>query len=339
MNRISSPALLLLLLLNVGALGAASVPPAAPRSALAAAFSPGAPSERDRAFVGPVPQAVRASASYTLSTETFDAGGAAALASPSYTLKDASAGTVGALAGSIVYNSKGGYAGQLYEVQGLGVSAAAANVNEGGAIQLGAAPLLDDGTLLAALSSGVSWSVIGGPLASVTSGGLATAGIVYQNTPATVRATSGGLSGAGTLLVLNVNLDDFGAYAGDGIDDAWQVSYFGLNNPKAGPNVDADGTGQTNLFKYLAGLNPLDPSARFLLSISPVAGGPTQRALTLSPVYVGRTYTVQTASTLTQPHWTTLTNSAVSDDGAVRTVTDQNAGTALRFYRVQVSLP
>jgi len=48
--------------------------------------------------------------------------------------------------------------------------------------------------------------------------------------------------------------DNFRSYAGDGLLDGWQVQYFGQNNPKAGPSVDATGTGQTNLFKCVAGL-------------------------------------------------------------------------------------
>ncbi len=86
--------------------------------------------------------------------------------------------------------------------------------------------------------------------------------------------------------------------------------------------VDADGTGQDNLFKYLAGLDPLDPAARFVLSIAPVAGQPTQRALIFSPVYGGRTYTVQTTSSLTQPNWTALNGATVVVNGTTETVTD-----------------
>ena len=75
-----------------------------------------------------------------------------------------------------------------------------------------------------------------------------------------------GNTGTLALSVLNVNTDDLPGYLGDGIDDAWQVQYFGLNNPQAAPTVDADGTGQTNFFKHIAGLNPLDPNSRFSLS-------------------------------------------------------------------------
>lgn len=310
-------------------------------TALPASVSGNNADVRSRAwFVGPSPQASRTSASYALAAEAVDAGGAASLSSASYAVKDASLGTVSALAAAFSYTAKGGYAGQLYEVQGLTVTSPSPSLNENTSIQLGAAPVLDDNTLLDALAAGaVSFAVVNGPIASVSAGGLAMAAAVYQDTPATVRATSGGLTGTGALTVRNVNLDDYGPYAGDGIDDAWQVRYFGLNNPLAGPDADADGTGQTNFFKYLTGLNPLEPGSRFVLAISTVSGQSTQKTLTFSPVYSGRTYTVQSTGSLTQPAWTTLANATVSVNGNTETVTDPNAAAASRFYRVQVSLP
>ena len=300
-----------------------------------------------REGIGPFPAGARASASYSLAAETFDAGGAAALASAggTYTVKDASLGTMGALAMSSpvagsAYTAKGGYAGQLYEVRGLAVTCPTASVDERATLQLGAVPVLDDGTLLAALSaSAVNWAVGSGPIESVSSSGLLTAGTVYQSTPATVHVTGGGLSGTGLLTVVNVNNDDYGSYAGDGLDDAWQARYFGLDNPLAAPNVDADGTGQTNGFKYLAGLNPLDPKSRFVLMVAAAPGQPTQKTLTFSPVYGGRTYTVQATKSLTQPNWTTLAGVPVTISGTTGTVTDPGANVAARFYRVQISLP
>ena len=288
---------------------------------------------------GPQTRVVRTSANYTLVAETFDAGGAAVVSSASYTIKDASAGAVGALAASMAYTAKGGYAGQLYEVQGLAIGAGAASVDERGTLQLNASPLLDDNTFLAVLASGVGWSVVNGPIASVSSGGLATAGTVYQNTPATVQASSGSLSGTGVLTVRNVTTDDFGTYAGDGIDDAWQVQYFGLNNQLAAPGADVSGTGQNNLFKYLAGLNPLDANSRFTLGIFPTSGQPNQKTLILWPVYTGRTYTVQASANLSEPVWNTVANAPVSSNGTTSTVTDSNSGTTARFYRVQISVP
>lgn len=321
--------------------------------ALAAAWPAAAHSRRDTspAFIpastasAPIPQTTRASANYSLIEETTDLGGGTVVGSAAYAVRGTALGQpiAAAVQKSTAYSDKPGFVGQLYDVRGLRVSGAggASSVNERATLQLSAAPLLDDNTLLAALDPNtVMWAVVSGPVASVSAAGVATAGTVYQNTAATVRGTSSTLSGTGTFTVVNINLDDYGAYASDGIDDAWQVHYFGLPpNAQAGPLVDADGTGQNNLFKYVAGLNPLDPTARFVLTVAAVAGQPGQKILTFSPVYSGRTYTVQSAGSLTQPNWATLPGATVSVNGTTGTVTDPNATSASRFYRVLVSLP
>ena len=96
----------------------------------------------------------------------------------------------------------------------------------------------------------------------------------------------------------NVKTDDLPGYLGDGIDDVWQVQYFGLNNPQAAPTVDADGTGQTNFLKYIAGLNRLDPNSRFTLTAQPVAGRPGRKNLIFSPRLTDRTYMVKSKTDL-----------------------------------------
>ena len=53
---------------------------------------------------------------------------------------------------------------------------------------------------------------------------------------ALAQGSYAGSTGSLNLTVLNVNQDNFGSYAGDGIGDDWQVQYFGLpSNPAAGP--------------------------------------------------------------------------------------------------------
>ncbi len=66
---------------------------------------------------------------------------------------------------------------------------------------------------------------------------------------------------------------------GDGIPDWWRQQYFGgsgatTNVPGSCATCDADGTGQNNLFKYLAGLDPTNPASVFcLLSLVPEKAG------------------------------------------------------------------
>ena len=100
-----------------------------------------------------------------------------------------------------------------------------------------------------------------------------------------------------------------------------------------------DGTGQTNLFKYAAGLNPLDPTSRFMLVIHPVSGQPGQQRIVFSPVVAGRTYTVVSNTRLTDTNWVALTGTTQTDNGQQRTVTDFNAAGPGKFYRVRISTP
>ena len=283
--------------------------------------------------------AVRESADYSISAESIDQGGAM-LASADYTVS-ASANYTGGLAGEATsgYLVKGGYIGQLFDVAGLVIGAVSSDANEADTLQLSARQLLDDTSFLALDAGAVAWSLVSGPISSVSSSGLVTAGTVYQDSPASVQGSSGGFTGLISLNVLDTIPDNFGTYAGDGLPDNWQVQYFGLNNPKAGPSVDATGTGQTNLFKYVAGLNPTDQTSRFVVNIQAVPGQTGQMQVVFSPVVSGRTYTVVSTSNLSAPAWAGLSSSTQSDNGQQRTVTDLGFSGGKKFYQVSVSKP
>ena len=281
----------------------------------------------------------RSSAAYSILTDSADAGGKRAT-SASYT-NDGSVGAVAGLSTAALASEfmKSGYVGQLYDLTGLVVSAASSTVNETGTLQLSAAQLLDDTSTLAVNATSVTWGVVSGPITGISLAGLATAATVYQNTPATVQGTLGGFTGTLNLSVLDTIPDNFGSYAGDGVGDDWQVQYFGLDNPNAGPNVDFSRTGQTNLFKYVAGLDPTDPASVFSLTIEPVAGQPTRKNLVFSPVVAGRTYTVKARPDLGNGAWTTLTGTTQSNAGTTLTVNDLNATEFMKFYRVEITKP
>ena len=290
-------------------------------------------------MASPLHAGPRTSANYNVPTDTTDGGGKRAT-SASYT-NDGSAGGVTGLStvAAPAETVKSGYVGQLYDVTGLVVNAGGTTVNETGTLQLGAWQLLDDASFLAVSANAVTWGVVNGPLSGITSGGLATAGTVYQNTAATVQGTFGGFTGMLNLTVLDTIADNFGSYAGDGVGDDWQVGYFGLNNPDAGPNVDFDHTGQTNLFKWVAGLNPLDPNSRFLVNIAPVPGQSAQQRVLFSPRFTDRTYTVKYRTDLLTGTWQPLTTATQADNGAQRTVTDTSAIEGRKFYRVEIAKP
>ena len=268
----------------------------------------------------------RISASYAISAESFDAGGTA-ITSANYAINASASPIAAARQSSSSYAVMGGYSSQLYNVVGLQLNPSPASVNAGQTLQLGACEVLDDNTLIAVAPVLVSWGVASGPVSGITIGGLATAEMVYGDATAQLTGSYGGFSG---LLYVSVINSAF---------DSWQTQYFGSNNPNSAPNVDADGTGQTNLFKYIAGLSPTNPASRFVVSIQPVPGVPGQKQIVFSPVVAGRTYTVISESSLANSAWVALSGTTQSDSGQQRTVTDLNATGSRKFYRVQISMP
>ena len=283
-------------------------------------------------FAGP-----RSSTNYSIPSESY-ASGSGNTASASYT-NESTVGDVGATASSSSYIAKAGFAGQGYSVVGLVLDATPATVNEGQTRQLEAFDLLDDATRIALDETTVSWAVHNGPITSVSNAGLATAGIVYQNTNASVGASRDSFSTSLLLSVLNVTSDDFGTYAADGIDDSWQVQYFGENSPNGLATADPDGDGQSNKFEFVAGVVPNDNTSRFSLRVANVAGQPSQRQLIFSPRLNDRTYTPQFRTSLTAGNWDPLSGTAQSDNGSERTVTDLNATGATKFYRIDITKP
>ena len=249
---------------------------------------------------------------------------------------NSSIGGIGGSASVTTFAARHGFAGQLTDVQSVAVSASPTTVNEGSTRQLAATATFTDSTMLPLAASSVAWSVSSGQLASVSAAGLATAATVYQDTNGVARADYLGQFGTLTLTVLNVNNDDFGTYAGDGIDDAWQVQYFGIGSASGAATADPDGDGQNNLFEYLAGTTPTSGASVFRLNISAVGTGLC--TVSFSPVTVGRTYTVEYATSLTTRNFTTLSGTPV-DSAGTRSLTDTSTASAARFYRVRISLP
>ena len=249
----------------------------------------------------------------------FDAGGRR-VSSASYVV-DASLGSVGGIGAAAAPQvvARHGYAGQLYDVQSLALSASPAAVNEAGTSQLRATAVLDDSTLLPLAATNVAWSVAGGPLASISSGGLATASNVYQNAAATVRADYQAKSGTLLLTVLNVGIDD-----------------FGLNNPNAGPSADPDVDGVANLQEYVADTNPTNAASRFQIqSISNAAAFAVR-----FPSSAARVYTLYSTTNLTSGVWTNFpSRTDIPGSGGVDALSDPSSAGTQRFYRVGVRVP
>ncbi len=280
----------------------------------------------------------RTSSSYSITAEVADIGGTRS-SSANYT-NDGSAGPVSGVStvAAPVQTAKSGYVAQLYDVSGLLLNSATPDVNETDTLQFAAWQLLDDATLLATDENAVTWNIVSGPLIEISASGLATTDAVSQITSASVSGTFGGFTGSLNFTVLDTIPDNFGAYAGDGLGDDWQVQFFGENNPLAAPALDPDGDGADNNFEFTAGLIPNDPASTFQMRLAPVPGQPVRRRIIFSPRLDGRTYTVQSRLTLGDA-WQPLGSSTQSDVGSERTVTDLSAGGARKFYRVEITAP
>jgi hypothetical protein len=246
----------------------------------------------------------------------------------------------------------------------LTAAGAASSLNEQATLQLVARIRYDDGTLaaLALPAANVTWSVAAGPLASINSVGLATAGSVYQDTSATAMAIYQGVDGLLPITVLNLTNDDFGSYAADKLPDLWQAQYFGGSGiaTNAGPEADPDADGLSNFQEYAFGMNP----AQFFSGIlrwsgsnllerglaTPFASG-TAGSFTFRAVFarrkdfgaVGLSYTVEFSGDLSSWRVSTATPSVLADDGEIQAVSVPYPffvnGKKATYFRVKVQSP
>lgn len=162
---------------------------------------------------------------------------------------------------------------------------------------------------------------------------------VYQETAATVAGAFDIIQAIANFQVLDTDKDNYGSYAGDELDDDWQVVNFGENNPLAAPAANPDGDPHDNRFEFTAGLDPNDSESRFRLSIGVVPGEPGHRCLVFSPVLLDRIYQVKTRTDLDPGQWSPLNGALQSDSGSERSVTDTTATEGSKFYRVEISKP
>jgi uncharacterized repeat protein (TIGR03803 family) len=128
----------------------------------------------------------------------------------------------------------------------------------------------------------------------------------------------------------------------DGIPEWWMLRYFGHTNGLAIDSSlagdDADGTGQNNLFKYVAGLDPTNPASIFLLQLTAVTNQPTQYNLMFSPWARGRTYSPQFSTDLVAGVWLPLPGYIGPVTNANQVIlTDTNAIGPQKFYRIDVA--
>jgi hypothetical protein len=280
--------------------------------------------------------APRESAHYEIPVETRDSAGRL-IASASYRI-DTSLCSITGVSEESDTVVKFGYVGSLYEMKELQLAAPATDVPEATSVQLSAWFLLNDATFLAVPAADVQWSVRSGPITGVSTAGVATTAAVFQPESAIVDGASAGMTASLNLTVLDTAPDNFGLYANDGIGDAWQVQYFGTENPDGMAASDPDGDGGSNAFEYTAGLVPTDPASVFRLSIAPVPGQPGSKLITFSPRLSGRIYKLLSASA-EFTDWQPVSTAIALDVGDQRKVIDFGAAGLTKFYRVEITKP
>lgn len=272
----------------------------------------------------------RSSTNYSITTETTDTGGREAT-SANYT----SIGSAGLIAG--ITNSatntvnKSGYIAQLYTVEGLTINPEQVSVNEGSTCQINGYANVDDGTFLALSPQELSWGIVSGPVSQIDTSGLANTTSIYQTEIAQISASWSGYSTQTSFSVNNVGTDNFGIYANDNVDDAWQAHHFGENNPLGAGSQDPDGDGNNNWEEFITGTAPTD--VRSIFRPTSILGETT---LTLTiPTIEGRQYEVKTSSDLNT--WTPYTQFSGDGSDVEVEITGVNSEDLL-FYRVGVSI-
>jgi hypothetical protein len=181
-----------------------------------------------------------------------------------------------------------------------------------------------------------------------SSGGAVTSYSVSPALPAglTLNTSSGIISGTPTTLTAIANYTITATNTGGSTPTslsiavvsaytAWSTQY----NLVQGPTGDDDGDGNLNYLEFVAGLVPTNASSVFKISVSSVPGQPSHRAIVISPIISGRTYTVKSSESLQPANWTPLSGSTSSDNGNERTVIDTAATEAKKFYVIEISIP
>lgn len=292
--------------------------------------------------------ATSSSAHYTLlHAPPGNAGGGGSAANVAGTvaadisLGDAGSGTPGEVSPFGV-QAKPNFIGQLYDATALAVFAIPATVAEQATRQLSARATLDDATTLSLVPDQVAWSEASAALTGISSAGLATATSVYQNEVATIHGIYQGIANPDgfNLIILNTGADDFATYAADGIDDDWQVNWFGQPpNAAAAPTADPDADQQNNRFEFLSGFSPIDPLARFelrIVAVDPLAG---TADLQLNRVIPDRVYTLKASPDLVTPFAAIGSLTAVVEPETNRIIRDPTATGPRNFYLVEIFKP
>ncbi len=191
---------------------------------------------------------------------------------------------------------------------------------------------------------GTTWSPLG---AGVRIAGGWQVGGAYLP-PGTIRArgyaAGGARSASGSLIESVASLPSVALDSdGDGVPDWWTNCYFGhpagQSSDHSRASDDASGSGQSNLFKYAAGLDPTHGAAVFRVRIEDMPGQSPLKQLVFGPCLSDRTYTVLSCNNLAVGNWSVPVTSTSTDNGSERTVSNLDTTGGTMFYRVCILYP
>ncbi len=190
--------------------------------------------------------------------------------------------------------------------------------------------------LLATGTTGAGWTTW------VSQPALSTDGSQVEFQSWDAGLVSGDLNGAGDTFATALN----GGLAldsdADSIPDWWTILYFGHPTGQASDlsqaQDDADGNGMSNLQKYLAGLNPIDPNSILAVSIVPDVSG-TNAVLSWAAV-AGKNYQLLSTTDLSNQNWQAVPGTVMAVPGSVwvggsRLYLTVQPTNAQCYYRVQ----
>lgn len=276
----------------------------------------------------------RSSADYTILQDTLDSAGQRGTSASYAADQSVSAiGSIATAAGGLTLRQ--GYTGLLLDVAGLSADIEPQPLAELAEGQLSAVLANDDGSFVPIPAQQVAWSVITGPIRNLTPEGLVTADRTYTTSAATIKATWQGYNNNVDFSITESVPDNFGIYTGDGVNDAWQVQWFGENNPLGVGGSDADGDGDPNALEWAAGVNPTNANDRFEFTLQSITA--SVATLRFNKVIPGTQYKImKNASDLGAGAWVLLQNLSFPALGTNVDTQDASIPGKRYFYRVDL---
>lgn len=292
------------------------------------------------AFLAALPLcgAVRSSTNFIMETDTVDGGGGM-MGSVSYAA-DASVGGGTALGppSSPGFFLPSGMVAQLYEFVGIAINPQSGSVNETQPNQLYVTAFAGDGSVLPGLASSTSWSLVSGPILSISASGVAATDVVLNDATATAGGTWLGFYNTVSFGVLDSDPDNYYGYGNDGLPDLWQVANFGMPpNADAAPDANPDGDSDPNFDEWMTGHDPDDPADCFRFSITGRTG--TVATFLVDKTISGRTYTLEyTTDYTTSPSGWTFVTVETPGNQTDYTFQDTSSTDDRDFYHMVVEL-